>query len=251
MRPNIEISLQHQLFHYCSIIAPSFLTIITSASALLRQPALRTMAKDKIAKERDPVKAAAGATGGPKKAENAAQKKHSEQSYHGSQETTLKSNKRSLEDMDDPLTSVNHDPPVSNKRQLKPNMLSSSTSLDFVPSRTADPSAPRSIAESCDYSIKESMLLCTIRQGGRTIEIYTNHNAKKSNDRDFWTMLANGIEEHKPLLTDKIFGTRILQDSGNYRIELAAHLFPNLLHRAGRFRYTEATPTERVIAKKS
>ena len=121
------------------------------------------------------------------------------------------------------LTSINHDLTVSNKRQVKQpvNMLSSSVpggdsahanfiknysaNLDFVPIRKTGFNVPRSVAASSDASIREIMLPCVIRRGDTTIEIYANYDAKKPDDRDFWTMLAKGIEAHKPLPTDKIF----------------------------------------------
>ena len=47
------------------------------------------------------------------------------------------------------------------------------------------------------------------------------------------------------------FPFTFLQDVDNYYIDLAAHLPPTLVNRTGRFRYSDATASERTIAKKA
>lgn len=74
---------------------------------------------------------------------------------------------------------------------------------------------------------------------------------KINEDESFWGMLAGMVAEVKEAVGTELY--RTLGDSlqENLHLDLAAHLYPQLLTLTRQLRYTKANPSESIIARKN
>lgn len=138
-------------------------------------------------------------------------------------------------------------------KRTKASYMLADKGLDFLPTANPENYVPLSLVAD-ERSSKDSFEIPVVMKcsGGRahTIKTYSDNSNVAPDANDFWSMPAEGIKKYRPLSTDKTFGTQILKDVNHCHLELADHLFPNLLTRAGQLRYTEATATDGRIARK-
>ena len=111
-------------------------------------------------------------------------------------------------------------------------MKTNSRKLDFVIDKSTPLKSTPSQAITSQVSSSMRMLPCVVKQGKQSIQIYAAKSATAPDDKHFWKMLADRLKIYRPLFTDKVFGTRVLEERDHCHLELAGHLIPNLLKAA-------------------
>ena len=226
------------------------------------------MAKDETPKkERDSKKVAAGMVGGDKKAANkknplepseksAKRKKDTPLSYssdatdeHDGSQTRRKRNmlEKPTEQAISPLPNFDLSD-ISSRRQTMLDTPSPSRTL--VPKLNVQNGSNNNAYFTHLITGHDHPLPVTIQmEGGQVCRFNHALNPRKGED-SFWEMLANLAAEMRGAVRMEAFGATVDSARESLHLEVAGHVYLQLLSTTGQLRYTKANPSELVVAKK-
>ena len=204
------------------------------------------MAKEKKpVHEKNPIKVLAGQKGGLAKASN----------FRQGSEATEKSTKRKvatpLPDSSDNADELDDSNPRPSRK--KRNMLDTGTGRVASPPPKLNLSNTPSRNEFFPHLVvgNELPLPITIKtHAGQTYRI-TQPSNHLQEEESFWNMLGELVDEVRSAVGVETFGAVVDCAQGNLHLDLAAHLYPQLLDITGHLRYSKANPSELIVAKKN